>query len=96
MAKVLSKFDIENLARVCWENTGLGEWPVLPPGHQWVDAGTGKPIPEEELISAWEQVRAKDIYRRQAAAVAVALGFELGKDIKIRPRGLSGKRDDLR
>ncbi len=84
--KVLSKDDVECLARLVWEQTGEKE-PVCPPGHQLVDAKTGEPIDPETLKVVWESVGpAKDIYRRIAAAVAVELGFKLGADVKIRPR----------
>jgi hypothetical protein len=86
--KVLHQDDIERLARVAWENTGKGELPVLPPGHGWVDGVTRKPIPEEDLISTWEKVGTKDIFRRQAAAVAQALGFTLEENVTIKPRNL--------
>jgi hypothetical protein len=86
--KSLSKVDIERLARVAWENTGKGELPVLPPGHGWVDGVTKKPISEEELVSTWEKVGTKDIFRRQAAAVAQALGFKLGADAAVTSRDL--------
>jgi hypothetical protein len=84
----LNQDDIERLARVAWANTGKGELPVLPPGHGWVDGVTRKPIPEEDLISTWGKVGTKDIFRRQAAAVVQALGFELGENVTVKPRGL--------
>jgi len=87
----LGQDDVERLARIAWENTGCKDLPVLPPGHGWVDAVTRKPIPEEQLVSTWEKVNTKDIFRRQAAAVAKALGFKIGNDVKVEPRDLTGK-----
>jgi hypothetical protein len=92
MPKTLHQADIERLARVAWENTGKGELPVLPPGHGWVDSITRKPIPEEELVSTWEKVGTKDIFRRQAVAIAKALGFKIGKDVTVEPRDLTKGR----
>jgi hypothetical protein len=83
----LTAADIERLAQVAWENTGKGDLPVLPPGHGWVDQATGKVVPPEDLVTTWEKVTMKDIFRRQAAAVAQALGFKLADDV-IKPRNL--------
>lgn len=89
----LSREDIERLAQTAWENTGKGELPVLPPGHGWVDQATGKVVDPKDLITTWEKVTTKDIFRRQAAAVAQALGFKLADDVEVRPRNLTGGGD---
>jgi hypothetical protein len=81
-----SRENIERLAQVAWENTGSGDFPILPPGHDWVDQETGKVVPLEDLMMTWDKVTTKDIFRRQAAAVALALGFRLGDDVTIKPR----------
>jgi hypothetical protein len=81
----LSRKDIERLAQTAWENTGKGDLPVLPPGHGWVDQATGQVVAPEDLVTTWEKVTTKDIFRRQAAAVAKALGFKLADDV-LKPR----------
>lgn len=91
----LSKDDIERLARVAWENTGKSDLPVLPPGQAWVDQATGKPVDPKDLVTAWDQVGTKDIFRRQAAAVAQALGFKLADDVLVKPRNLQKSDDDF-
>ncbi len=85
--KSLSRDDIERLARICWENTGH-EAPVVQPGEKLMFEGTGEEVTQDQLNPKWKNVGewSKDIYRRQAAAVAVKLGFKLGADVKIRPR----------
>lgn len=85
MAKKLTKERLEELARICWENTGHGA-PVVQPGEKLVFEATGEEVPEDALNPQWGNVNewSKDIYRRQAGAVAVALGYEFpdGVDLK--------------
>lgn len=88
----LNREDIERLAQTAWENTGKGDLPVLPPGHGWVDQVTGKVVDPKDLLTTWEKVTTKDIFRRQAAAVAQALGFELADDVVVRPRDLTRQK----
>lgn len=85
---VLNQDDIERLARVAWENTGKESLPVLPPGQVWIDKATNKQVDPKDLALAWEQIGTKEIFRRQAAAVAKALGFKLGDDVTVTPRDL--------
>jgi hypothetical protein len=80
--KKLTQADIERLARTTWRNTGCGELPVLPQGRQYTFRDTGIPLTLKELNPVWEDVQTKDIYRRQAIAVALELGFELEPGVK--------------
>lgn len=85
MPSKLTKERLEELARICWENTGHSA-PVVQPGEKLLFRDTGEEVPESALNPKWEKVNewSKDIYRRQAGAVAVALGYELpdGVDLK--------------
>ena len=67
MKKKLTKDDVERLAIVAWENTGE----KVREGDRFAE--TGEPVP----LSKWENVTAKEVYRKVASAVAVALGFEI-------------------